>query len=199
MQGETSGCQLKVVAPDDGYTTNPYGKGTETLPETYASQTQYLNHDITAISENVSPDYFGNMQVGEVLVGLTSGARAVVQDRRLLTDNVGNIQGTFFVPSPKNDANPRWATGTRNVRFTTSDTNSSTPGTVDSSAQATYSAQGTLQTVQENILAVRNAEIVQDTVSEERVVESIVRKIDRLVGMTLLHNPSLLKKMAGCS
>ena len=135
------------------------------------------------------------MQVEEVLVGLTSGARAVVQDRRLLTDNVGNIQGTFFAPSPKNDANPRWATGTRNVRFTTSDTNSSTPGTVDSSAQATYSAQGTLQTVQENILAVRNAEIVQDTVSEERVVESFSRKIDRLVGMTLLHNHSLLKKM----
>jgi len=179
--GETSGCQVKVVAPDDGYTTNPYGKGTETLPTTYASQTAYLNHDITAISETVSPDFFGNMQVGEVLVGQTSGARAVVQDRRLLTDNVGNIQGTFFVPSPKNDANPRWATGTRNVRFTTSETNSSTPGTVDSSAQTTYSAQGTLQTVQENILAVRNAEIVQDTVSEERVVES-TRTEDRQVG-----------------
>ena len=181
VRGETSGCQLQVVAPNDGYTTNPYGKGTETLPETYASQTQYLNHNITAIAESVSPDYFGNMQVGEVLLGLTSGARAVVQDRRLLTDNVGNIQGTFFVPSPKNDANPRWATGTRNVRFTTSETNNSTPGTVDSSAQATYSAQGTLQTVQENILAVRNAEVVQDTVSEERVVES-TRTEDRQIG-----------------
>ena len=181
VRGETSGCQVKVVAPDDGYTTNPYGKGTETLPTTYASQTQYLNHDITAISETVSPDFFGNMQVGEVLVGQTSGAKAVVQDRRLLTDNVGNIQGTFFVPSPKNDANPRWATGTRNVRFSTNESNSTTPGTVDSSAQTTYSAQGTLQTVQENILAVRNAEIVQDTVSENRVVES-TRTEDRQIG-----------------
>ena len=179
--GQTSGCQLKVADPNDGYTTNPYGKGTETLPETYASQTPYLNHDIKAIAETVSPDYFGNMQVGEVLVGQTSGARAIVQDRRLLTDNVGNIQGTFFVPSPKNDANPRWATGTRNFRFSTSETNQSTPGTVDSSAQTTYSAQGTLQTVQENILAVRNAEIVQDTVSEERVVES-TRVEDRQIG-----------------
>ena len=98
--GETSGCQLKVIAPDDGYKTNPYGKGTEVLPTSYASQTALLNHDITAISETVSPDYFGNMQVGEILVGQTSGARAVVQDRRLLTDNVGNLQGTFFVPSP---------------------------------------------------------------------------------------------------
>jgi len=170
--GETSGCQLKVVAPDDGYKTTPYGRGTETLPTSYASQTALLNHDITAISETVSPDFFGNMQVGEILVGQTSGARAVVQDRRLLSDNVGNLQGTFFVPSPKNDANPRWATGTRAFRFTTSDSNSKAPGSVDSSADATYSATGTLQTVQENILAVRNAEVVRDTVSEDRVVQT---------------------------
>ena len=170
--GETSGCQLKVVAPDDGYKTNPYGKGTEVLPTSYASQTALLNHDITAISETVSPDFFGNMQVGEILVGQTSGARAVVEDRRLLTDNVGNLQGTFFVPSPKNDANPRWATGTRSFRFSTSSTNSKAPGAVDSSADTTYSATGTLNTVQENVLAIRNAELVRDTVSEDRVVET---------------------------
>ncbi|AIX22850.1 virion structural protein [Synechococcus phage S-MbCM6] len=168
--GETSGCQLNVIDPNDGYKTNPYGKGEETLPTTYSSQTQYLNHDITVISENVSPDYFGNMQVGEVLVGQTSGARAVVKDRRLLTDNVGNIQGTFFVPSPKNDANPRWATGTRSIRFTTSDSNSRTPGAVESSADGKYTATGTLQTVRENILAIRNAEVVTDTVNDKRVV-----------------------------
>ena len=170
--GGTSGCQLKVVAPDDGYKTNPYGKGTEVLPTSYSSQTEYLNHDITAISETVSPDYFGNVQVGELLVGQTSGAVAVVKDRRLLTDNVGNIQGCLFIPSPKNDANPRWATGTRAFRFTTSEENSKAPGAVDSSADATYSATGTLQTVRENILAVRNAEIVRDTVTEDRVVQT---------------------------
>ena len=179
--GQNSKCQLKVVAPSDGYTTNPYGKGTETLPETYASQTEYLNHDIEAISETVSPDYFGNMQVGEVLVGQTSGARCVVRERRLLTDNVGNIQGTLFIPSPKNDANPRWATGTRSFRFTTSDTNSTMSGAVDSSAQTNYTASGTTQTVQENILAIKNAEIVQDTVSEDRVVET-TRTEERQIG-----------------
>ncbi len=170
--GQTSGCQLKVVAPDDGYKTDPYGKGEETLPTSYSSQTAFLNHDITAISETVSPDFFGNAQVGELLVGQTSGAVAVVKDRRLLSDNVGNLQGTFFIPDPKNDANPRWATGTRRVRFTTSETNSRLPGEVDSSADGTYSATGTLQTVRENILAVRNAEIVRDTVSEDRVVQT---------------------------
>ncbi len=179
--GSNSGAQLKVVAPDDGLKTNPYGKGTEVLPTSYSSQTAYLNHDISAISETVSPDYFGNIQVGELLTGQTSGAVAVVQDRRLLTDNVGNLQGCLFIPSPKNDANPRWATGTRTFRFTTSDENSKAPGTVDSSADTTYSATGTLQTVQENVLAVRNAELVRDTVSEDRVVQT-TRVEERQIG-----------------
>ena len=81
------------------------------------------------------------MQVGEILVGQTSGARAVVKDRRLLSDNVGNLQGTFFIPSPKNDANPRWSTGTRSFRFTTSETNSRTVGQVDSSADTNIPQQ----------------------------------------------------------
>ena len=168
--GQTSGARLKVAAANDGYKTDPYGVGPAALAESYASQTNFLNIDITAMAETVNPNFYGNVNVGEVLLGLTSGARAVVRDRRLLADNVGNLQGTFFIPSPKNDSNPRWATGTRTVRVTTSDTNDRTPGNVDSSADAAYSATGTLQTVRENILAVRNAEIVRDTVNDERTV-----------------------------
>lgn len=168
--GQTSGSRMRVAAANDGYKTDPYGVGATGLAESYASQTNFLNIDITAMAETVNPDFYGNVNVGEVLLGLTSGARAVVRDRRLLSDNVGNIQGTFFIPSPKNDSNPRWATGTRTIRVTTSDTNDRTPGNVDSSADASYSATGTLRTVRENILAVRNAEIVRDTVNDERTV-----------------------------
>ena len=110
------------------------------------------------------------MVIGEILIGQTSGARGVVKDRRLLTDNIGNLQGTFFIPNPGNDSNPRWATGTRTFRFTTSSTNSKASGEVDSSAETTYTAQGELKTVRENILAVRNAELVRDTVSDTRQV-----------------------------
>ena len=168
--GESSKCQLQVVAANDGYKTDPYGVGEATLPESYASQTPVLNIDLKALAETVNPNFFGNAQTGEVLVGQTSGARAVVKDRRLLSDNIGNLQGTFFIPSPKNDANPRWATGTRTFRFTTSNTNSRSPGEVDSSADTEYKATGTLQTVRENILAIRNAQIVRDTVTDERQV-----------------------------
>ena len=168
--GSTSGCRHKVAAANDGYKTDPYGVGQATLAESYASQTGYLNIDTSVAAESVNPNYFGNVNVGEVLVGQTSGARAKVRDRRILTDNIGNVQGTFFIPNPGNDSNPRWATGTRSVRFTTSETNSKGSGEVDSAADTTYSAQGTLKVVRENILAIRNAELVKDTVSDERTV-----------------------------
>jgi len=168
--GSTSGCRHKVAAANDGYKTDPYGVGQATLAESYASQTNYINIDTTVASESVNPNYFGNVNVGEILVGQTSGARAKVRDRRILSDNIGNVQGTFFIPNPGNDSNPRWATGTRSVRFTTSITNSKGSGEVDSSADTTYTAQGTLRVVRENILAIRNAELVRDTVNDERTV-----------------------------
>ena len=102
--------------------------------------------------------------------------------RQLLTDNVGNFKGTFYIPSPKIASNPRWSTGTRTIRLTTSASNERTPGTVDSSADVEYRATGTLQTVRENILAIRNAEIVRDTVSDERVLTNSTRTETRQIG-----------------
>ncbi len=179
--GQTSGCRLLVALPNDGGQFNPY-TGTETaLPESYASQTDILNIDIAAMAETKNPDYYGNIQVGEILLGQTSGARAVVKDRKIISNNVGEAGGTLFIPNPGEDSNPRFATGTRTFRFTTNSDNSKLPGTVDSSAETTYEARGTLQTVRENILAVRNAEIVRDTVSEDRVVTT-TRTEERQVG-----------------
>ena len=168
--GQNSGCRFKVAAANDAYKTDPYGTGAAVLAESYASTTPFVNIDTGVLAETVNPNYFGNMQTGEVLVGETSGARAVIKDRRLLTDNIGNFRGSFFIPNPGNDSNPRWATGTRTFRFTTSPTNSRANDEVTSSADTTYSAVGTLRTVRENILAVRNAELVRDTVNDARTV-----------------------------
>ena len=179
--GIESGVKLKVAAADDEYVTTPYGTGAATLPTSYASNTNLLNVDINEMASTANGEFQGNIKIGELLVGQTSGAAAYVKDRRLLTDNVGNFKGTFFIPNPKIDSNPRWATGTRTIRFTTSATNERTPGTVDSSADAEYRATGTLQTVRENILAIRNAELVRDTVTDERTINS-TRSETRQIG-----------------
>ena len=179
--GLNSGCRLKVVAPNNGLTTNPYTATNDTLPDSYASQTAVLNIDTTEIARQTRGDSYGNIAVGEVLLGQTSGARAVVKDRRLISDLLGIVKGTFFIPNPRRDANPRWATGSRTMRLTSSEQDSRLPGAVDSAAEAEYTARGTLNTLQENVLAVRNASIVRDTVNDRRTVRS-VRTNTRQVG-----------------
>ena len=169
VTGETSGCKLKVAAPNDYFKYNPYDD-TE-LATSYASTTAFLNVDTESLAKQAVGDYYGNIQVGEVLTG-ASGAKAVVKDRRLISDRLGQYRGALFIPPPNVDTNPRWATGTRVLRLTTDAQDSRIPGVVASSAQAEYKAEGTLNTVQENVLSVRNAEVVTDTVTDERTIRS---------------------------
>ena len=166
----TSLFRAKVAALNDGYRYNPYTSAE--LSDVYSSETQYLNIDISSLAEQVSSTYFGNIQINYVIVGLTSGAKAVIKDRRLITDPRGSFKGTFFIPKGNVSTNPKWATGRRVFKLTTSSTNStSTPGsTTESSAQVTYEASGTLETSQETVLSIRNADVVTFPINEERTV-----------------------------
>ena len=178
VTGLTSGITFKVAAPNDHYKFNPYDD-TE-MPTSYASTTNFINVDTLALAEQAQGEYFGNIQVGEVLQG-ASGATAVVANRRVISDRLGQFRGSLFIPPPNDDSNPRWATGTRTLRFTTSETDSRLGGAVSSSAETEYQAAGTLNTLQENVLAVRNAELVRDTVTQDRTLRT-TRTTTRQVG-----------------
>ena len=178
VTGLTSGCKFRVAAPDDYFKFNPYDDAA--MPTSYSSTTAFLNIDTISLAEQAQGSFFGNVQVGEILEG-ESGATAVVQNRRIVTDRLGQYRGSFAIPDPGVDTNPRWNTGTRVIRFTTNEDDSRLPGAVASAAQAEYAAAGTLNTVQENVLAIRNADIVRDTVSQDRTVSS-TRTESRQVG-----------------
>lgn len=194
--GQSSGCRLKVAAPNDGHQWNPYDD-TE-LDSSYSASTPILNIDLTPMAEQVNGAYYGNIQVGEVLIG-ESGARAVVKDRRLISDRNGFMNAIMFIPNPNVDTNPRWGTGRRTVRLTTSATDSRIVGSVSSSAETTYTATGVLNVLQENILAVRNAEIVRDTVTEERTVPGSTREEIRQIGWyDPLAQSFIIDKPGGC-
>ena len=176
--GQTSGATLRIAAPNDFYEFDPY---TDTaMPTSYSSTTNFINIDTDSLAAQAVGQFFGNIQVGELLVA-SSGATAVVKDRRLMTDRLGQWKGSLFIPPPAVDTNPRWATGTRTLRFTTNENDSRVGGTVASSAEVEYKAEGTLNTVQENVLAVRNADLVRDTVTQDRSISS-TRTETRQVG-----------------
>ena len=72
--GIESGVKLKVAEANDAYVTTPYGTGAATLPTSYASNTDILNVDINEMASTANGEFQGNVKVGELLVGQTSGA-----------------------------------------------------------------------------------------------------------------------------
>ena len=98
----------------------------------------------------------------------------------LITSAAGKIEGTFLIPNPNQNGNPRFRTGDRVFRLTSSSSNETNPEP-ETFAQATYSATGILNTVQETIIATRNARVEVRNVSQsENVTRQDTR--DAIVG-----------------
>jgi len=85
----------------------------------------------------------------------------------LVTSASGAVSGVFAIPNPNTRGNVRFRTGERVFRLTTSPTNSTDPEP-ESFAQATYSATGILTTLQETVIATRNADVVRTSVNDTR-------------------------------
>ena len=65
--------------------------------------------------------------------------------------------GSFYIPNPNISGNPRFETGSKT--FTLIDNEDNDKNAASSIGEKNYSATGTLETVQEQIISVRNAEI----------------------------------------
>ena len=105
--------------------------------------------------------YFDNIDISSYVTP-TSGSLG----GNLVTDANGAVSGTFAIPDPTNNNNPRWRTGQRIFRLTSSVTNSQTD--VETSAEGDYTARGSLETVQNTIVSTREPQIVRQTVNDTR-------------------------------
>ena len=157
--------------PDDIFVDNPYdSESTTSLPENYSSTTEILNIDTYSLAEQPQGDFFGKVVNGMILRGQSSGAEAKITNIRLVTDSVGTVIGSFFIPNPNVASNPTFETGTKTFRLTNSDSNSQIDGVATTSGETNYYAQGILQTLQETIVSVRSASISSETVTERENV-----------------------------
>jgi hypothetical protein len=162
--------------PTDTFTIDPYTKSS--IQSTYSSTSTILNVDTYSLSNNSQGDYFGFIQAtgpgvdGQgvyVLKGETSGAVAYVTDLRLVTDNIGTVIGSLHITPGSDNAlgyGPKFECGTKSFKLTNSSTNSGVQGLVLTSGQENFYAQGTINTVQENIISVRNGKIDDGSIVE---------------------------------
>jgi len=99
----------------------------------------------------------------------------------LTTDAAGSASGVFALPDPSVSTNPKWRTGSRAFRLTSSSTNSLTVSIT--SAELDYTAKGMIQQVQGTVVSTREGQIQRSTVNEATSINVAVA--DRVVGSTL--------------
>ena len=81
-----------------------------------------------------------------------------IPEGALVTSPAGTVEGIFTIPDPNVRGNPKFRTGDRLFRLTSSPSNKETPEP-ETFAQATYSATGILTTMQETFIHTRNARV----------------------------------------
>jgi len=145
-------------APTKTFDINPYIK-TENLQETYSQSSKVLNIDTYALSEEAQGKYYGYVETGAKLIGQTSGSVAYVKDLRLISDNYGDLLGTFFLKDPLAVPAPtvRITTGTKTYKLTNSSTNAEPlPGSkLQSTAETSYKSEGRFEVRQVQTTRVR--------------------------------------------
>jgi len=155
--------------PTDTYTSNPYNRDV-TIPANYSESSSTINIDLFSLQSQDTPQFNGFIETDMILTGQSSGAQARVVNRRLLTDNVGTILGTYCVPPTGNPANPTFETGTNTLRLTSDSINTTIEGIVTTAGEALFYSQGTLQTTQETTLSLRNASVNTQDFTQTRII-----------------------------
>ena len=144
--------------PTKTYGKNPYDRSI-TLGTAYSASSTVLNIDINALSEEALGRWSGYVVKGMKIVGTTSKAEATVTNVRLINDNWGDLEGSFFFRNPHKNPTPplRWTTGARTFRLTNSPTNSDPlPGSLlISRADVTYRTSGIMDTYRQTLVIVR--------------------------------------------
>jgi len=155
-------------APTVTYSINPYDVNT-TIPNAYTSSSTILNIDTASLEEAALGKFYGLIKNGATLIGATSGARARVTGVRLITDNIGTIIGSFFVPQSNTLS---FETGIKKFKLINVQNNNPIPGSINTSAEESFYSSGLLQTSQDTQLGIRNARVRRETETESRTLSS---------------------------
>ena len=126
------------------------------LPAEYSSTSNILNVDTLSLADKSENIYYGYVEKGLKLVGQTSSAQATITNLNLRTDTLGSVRGSFFIPNPNDITTPKFESGQKVFRITSSSTNSQQATDVGTDASQTFDSSGSIETVQSTIISVRN-------------------------------------------
>ena len=155
--------------PTDTYDSNPYNRDLE-IPSTYSASSTTLNVDTFSLQSQDAPEFSGWVSESMILTGQSSGAQAKVITIRMVSDRIGTVIGSYFVPNPDNPSNPTFETGRSTFRLTSSSVNSSIEGVTTTAGDKTFYSQGDVDVTQEATLSLRNATVRREDSTESRTI-----------------------------
>ena len=164
-------------SPNKVFSENPYTN--QVFPTTYSSTSSILNIDTFSLSNEPQGLFNGWIGSGMVLTGSISGAQASITNIRLVSDLSATLIGSLFIPNPNSNIHPRFESGTKSLTFINNTFNDQNFATTI--AEENFSSSGTLETVQGNIISVRNARI-------ESRVQTEAKQISRSTGTQVVSS-----------
>ena len=156
-------------SPTETYSTNPYNN--QPMSNGYSSTSTILNIDMYSLADISQSQFYGLLVAnGMKLHGMSSGANATVTDKRLITDISADCQGSLFIPDYNhNRSYPKFETGTK--VFTLVNDAENNQNSASTIAEEPYTASGTIENVQEQIISVRNARIEHKQEFKQEYIE----------------------------
>jgi len=151
-------------APTKTYGTSPYGSNV--VPGSYSTTSTTLNIDTFSLANEPQGTYWGWVEQDMILVGGTSGAMATIANVRLISDLGSNILGSLFIPNPNISSNPKFETGSKTLSLINNASNDRNNAT--SISDQNFTSTGILETVQEDIVSVRNANVSVEQITDQR-------------------------------
>ena len=152
--------------PNTTFSQNPYTNSV--LSATYSSTSDILNIDTFSLANEPQGLFSGWVESGMSLIGTTSGAQATITNVRLVSDLTASLIGSFYIPNPNSNIHPRFEAGTKVLNFTNNNLNNQ--DLASTITEEIFSSSGTLETIQENIISVRNARIENKQEFEDRAL-----------------------------
>ena len=127
-----------INSPTTTFAKNPYNPSIG-ISTQYGPQSTFLNIDLETLSRKDISGFWGRINKGNKLVGLTSKATAKVSDVRLITNEEGILTGSIFI-----EQNDKFTTGQTSVDLVVNTPTPKLPGEfADSSSSAIYTTKGT--------------------------------------------------------
>lgn len=156
----------------------------------YSASSRSLNIDLYSLASPSEVAFSGYARPSMKLIGSSSGAIAEVVQSILVTDESGFLTGSFFIPNPKIQTNPKFINGTNTFTLT------NVPNVSDekylSLADAKYFSSGTTNITDINNITTRNYTIIPArTINTRTITNTTSNIIIRTSGSVQQPQPQL--------